>query len=606
MHSKPSAQAGQPDQTELDLFYSRDASGHINGTTETQVGAQSFEWFYHSDGLKRLKQARQKEGEIVRHTYDYVYDGASNRTKETVDGVERSFTYNCLDQLIKETPATGTGDERSLTYDVFGSLKTETKKGATAPELTYEWDAENRLKSVSVAAEGTRKAQTIAYTYDSQGTRVTKSLKVDSADEKKTNYLTEYLNPSGYSQTLGESDPAAPTSDRAYAFDDTGLLMQEVRPDAGSAYNAGYMLGDQVGTSRVLTDAGGQPAANGSLTYAPFGQITSDVSGDKLDAIHHAFTGQYREPETGLQYHRARWLNPARAAWLSQDPVYDWPGNFGNAYMYAGLDPLENMDRAGQNVYAVTRRLGIRGGPILDYINSHHVYVAFTDSHMGQLWRRTLREFGFRNDAQADLDHKLDNRTYAEWITFSFHPTNVRNEKVHGPEPYRDCSNSPTGNGNYVSTFYTEGWDIIFNDYNADIVPLDSEPEVFVSESWEGRLGVSWGMKRVLYLAAADEQNQVNVFRACMWYYDNRGSGIYGDYSLLVQNCGGWTKDVLDSQGCPWWPWINNGFGTNGMLDWTQVPKAGYIVSVTGYKTWQCLTAQLGGSGLEVCGFEFW
>ena len=59
------------------------------------------------------------------------------------------------------------------------------------------------------------------------------------------------------------------------------------------------------------------------------------------------FTGQYLDSALSLQYHRARWLNPTLSTWLSTDPVFDFPGNFGNPYIYVGQDAINRLDTSG-------------------------------------------------------------------------------------------------------------------------------------------------------------------------------------------------------------------------------------------------------------------
>jgi len=92
-----------------------------------------------------------------------------------------------------------------------------------------------------------------------------------------------------------------------------------------------------------LTNSNGSAINNSSFNYSPYGEI---INGDGSLTNYH-FTGQYRDANLWLQYHRARWLNTANANWLSIDPISDFPGNFGNPYAYAGLNPVNRIDPTG-------------------------------------------------------------------------------------------------------------------------------------------------------------------------------------------------------------------------------------------------------------------
>lgn len=92
-----------------------------------------------------------------------------------------------------------------------------------------------------------------------------------------------------------------------------------------------------------MTDGDGSSINNSAFNYSPYGELLSGTS--SLTSYH--FTGQYLDPDLSLQYHRARWLNTSVANWLSQDPVFDFPANFGNPYAYAGLNPVNNTDLSG-------------------------------------------------------------------------------------------------------------------------------------------------------------------------------------------------------------------------------------------------------------------
>jgi RHS repeat-associated protein len=55
---------------------------------------------------------------------------------------------------------------------------------------------------------------------------------------------------------------------------------------------------------------------------------------------------QYSDPETGLQYLRARYYDPSTGQFLTRDPLETQTGE---PYAYAGDSPLNNTDPSGQD-----------------------------------------------------------------------------------------------------------------------------------------------------------------------------------------------------------------------------------------------------------------
>ena len=325
----------EKDATEL-LFldYTRDGRGLVTDLLEKRNGESDVTWSYTYDAQKRLDGATRAVTGGGSTTYDYVYDDASNRTGKSVTGSDPiTYTYNSLDQLISDGTTT-------YIYDEFGNLEYE-KEGETT-KRRYFWDSENRLTKVELYNPD----HTVVFGYDDNGTRV--SRKYD--DDPASRYLTDYYNLTGYSQTLSELDESYTKVSRNY-FHGQELLTQRtpgegldyLDPENPSNDQLAYFHSDHLGSTRLLTDGDGSAINNSAFNYSPYGELLNGTS--SLTSYH--FTGQYLDTALNLQYHRARWYNTTLANWLSVDPVFDFPANFGNVYGYVGCNPLNLQDPTG-------------------------------------------------------------------------------------------------------------------------------------------------------------------------------------------------------------------------------------------------------------------
>ncbi len=129
-----------------------------------------------------------------------------------------------------------------------------------------------------------------------------------------------------------------------------GVLSYSLTERGGTS-QLRFFHGDHLGTTRQLTDATGASLLASAADYSPFGSPLSAAGGSALsEETALQFTGQYRDSgphATNLQWHRARWLNTQQGRWLSQDPVFDWPGNFGNRFNYIASKVNNLSDQSG-------------------------------------------------------------------------------------------------------------------------------------------------------------------------------------------------------------------------------------------------------------------
>jgi RHS repeat-associated protein len=169
--------------------------------------------------------------------------------------------------------------------------------------------------------------------------------------------LTDCENLTGYSQTLSELDESYTKVSRNYLYGQE--LLTQRTPGEGLDYldpenpandQLAFFHQDHLGSSRLLTDSDGSAISNSAFNYSPYGDLLSGSS--SLTSYH--FTGQYLDTALNLQYHRARWLSTSLGTWLSGDPVFDFPGNFGNLYAYVGRNSINFIDPIGESTLANT------------------------------------------------------------------------------------------------------------------------------------------------------------------------------------------------------------------------------------------------------------
>ena len=151
--------------------------------------------------------------------------------------------------------------------------------------------------------------------------------------------LVEYLvDPNrGFGQVVGEVN-----TDRELAAEYThglGLVSQQ-RGGLASFYHQ-----DALGSTRQLTDTAG--AVTDRYAYSGFGTLEQQQGSTVNDFL---FAGEQLDPASGLYYLRARYLDPKNGRFLSADPepgIVTDPLSF-NAYQYADLDPVNNLDPTGR------------------------------------------------------------------------------------------------------------------------------------------------------------------------------------------------------------------------------------------------------------------
>jgi|694.fasta_scaffold16546_2 RHS repeat-associated protein len=295
--------------------YTLDKVGNRLAIVE-QDGRQSN---YQYDALYRLLQEEIIDG--TTRTIGYTYDVVSNRLtlNDSLEG-NTSYEYDGNDRLLKEVT---NGVTTTYTYDNNGNTLTKTVGTA---KTTYEWNVENRLVGADTDGDG---VNDVTNEYDGDGVRIRQTV----AGEE-TRFLVDKNR--DYAQVLEEYTPSKIIkASYIYGHD----LISQLRDTERSFYHV-----DGLGSTRALTDING--LLTDAYAYEAFGEIIKQLGNTQNSYL---FAGEQRDPNLGLDYLRARYLDVNSGRFYGRDPFkgfYKNPITL-NKYVYANTNPVNIIDPSG-------------------------------------------------------------------------------------------------------------------------------------------------------------------------------------------------------------------------------------------------------------------
>jgi RHS repeat-associated protein len=277
---------------QLDYTYSPIINGVAdpsknNGNLRTQTvtgGGFTATQSYSYDYLNRLVTA--SEGTAWSQTYDF--DRWGNRSVRVGSYLPNSAltpqSANATDFSSFEANTNRLSKIKfpSVTYDKAGNLKTDQVGSA------FIYDAENRQVTAAVAGQST------TYIYDGDGHRI----------KKVTVAATTVFVYNLMGQLVAEYSSAPP-------------------PPSGTKK---YLVADQLGTPRVITDATGTVLSRhdylpfGEELFAGIGSRTTPSGFSANDLIRQQFTEFERDGETGLDYAINRYYSASQGRFSGADP----------------------------------------------------------------------------------------------------------------------------------------------------------------------------------------------------------------------------------------------------------------------------------------------
>ena len=247
------------------------------------------------------------------------YDSAYHTTSraDSAAGSGDTYAVDAAGQLTGLVTKVGTTTTRNLTltYNADGA-RTGQSDSVSGASASYGYDQADRL--VSFASGAT----TASYGYDGDGLRAGKTVNGTATAE---------------TWDVAEGLPLLLQDGATRYIDGPGGTPIEQVDGAG---NAKYYLVDHQGSVRGLVDGTG--TVTDSYSYDPYGQRTA-VTGSAASTPF-GYAGQDTDAETGFQYLRARYYDPATGQFLTVDPLVD---STGHPYAYAGDNPVNASDPGG-------------------------------------------------------------------------------------------------------------------------------------------------------------------------------------------------------------------------------------------------------------------
>jgi RHS repeat-associated protein len=306
--------------------YTLDAAGHRTGVTELSGRTVSYGY----DSIYRLtNETIASDPNAVNGAVSYTYDPVGNRTQKTstLPGFPGGglTNYNANDQLATDT------------YDAVGNTTASNGVG-------YAYDFENHL----VQAGGG-----ISYVYDGDGTRVSKTVAGVT-----TTYLVADDNPTGYAQVLEEDDSTGGIRQYIYGLN----LISRLDVSSGQSI---YYVYDGHGSVRALTNSTG--AVTDTYDYDAFGVLLHKTG---MTSNNYLFAGEQFDPDLGLYYNRARYLNVSTGRFWNMDTLEgdDEDPSTLHKYLFTANDPTDRLDRSGNDFDLVSLGVATAIGVVISVI----------------------------------------------------------------------------------------------------------------------------------------------------------------------------------------------------------------------------------------------
>ncbi|HEV8486394.1 MAG TPA: RHS repeat-associated core domain-containing protein, partial [Blastocatellia bacterium] len=381
--------------------YSYDAVGNL----DSFVYPNGVKHTYTYSTLNRLTNIAITTGPpTTLASFTYTLGAAGNRTGVSeLSGRHVTYSYDDLYRLTAETintdPTVANNGSIKYVYDPVGNRESRTSSIAAVPTTASAYDANDRLTVDSYDANGSTTASgsntyrydfenrivalnagtlnPVTFVYDGDGNRVAKTV-----GGVTTKFLVDTNNPTCYAQVVEEIVGGA--TQRAYVHGHS--LISQTQLISGNWVTSFYGY-DGHGSVRLLLDT--TAAATDTYIFDAFGNlITSTGTTPNI----YLYTGEQFDPQLGLYYLRARYVNAATGRFWTMD---EFGGSSSDPvslhkYLYANADPANGTDPSGQFTIAefavataVRATIGALAGILVNGINNYALGKRFFDGAAG-------------------------------------------------------------------------------------------------------------------------------------------------------------------------------------------------------------------------------
>lgn len=236
-------------------------------------------------------------------------------------------------------------------YDLDGNMIRRTDK-TTGAVIEYAWDLRNRLTDVTFKSSASGPiTKSVHYTYDALNRRIGKS--VDSDGNGTLDQVDWYANrglrtdrENAGDEVMLRMNASGNVTSRYLHGASVDEILAEENIAANGTRDVLWPLADQQGSVRDIARRGadGRATTVAHIMYGPFGEKIAET--DTAIAHLYGYTGREYDPETGLQYNRARYYDPKLGRFISQDPMSFGAGD-ANLYRYVGNHGTHSTDPSG-------------------------------------------------------------------------------------------------------------------------------------------------------------------------------------------------------------------------------------------------------------------
>ena len=235
----------------------------------------------------------------------------------------------------------------SLGYNGNGALGSDAR-------WSYGWNDLDQLVTITETnGYSAATATTITCTYDLQGRRVQKLVKIGGKESTRTTTLWDGWRPTMELVHTGTGDTLSTKFYYTWGPDVSGSIdgsagiggLVEIMAVSGTTITTSLPVYDGIGNIVAYVE-GHTGAQVATYKYGSFGELLT-AYGPRVNQLVFGYQTKERDQETGNIYFIERYLRPNTQTWLSRDPEREDGGV--NQYAYCGDDPVGNFDAIGED-----------------------------------------------------------------------------------------------------------------------------------------------------------------------------------------------------------------------------------------------------------------